>query len=234
MRKTLLASIAVLAALSITTANAADKKKAAPKKAKPVAAAAAPVVAAPKAYSWTGVYAGVNAGYSFGQKTASTRLDGTNPQTHKDINGFIAGGQIGYDYQLNSAVVGIVSDYNVSQASKNYPGTNNNFKGSSTYVATLRGRVGYAFNDKVLAYATTGIAFTNTKSVFTQPGVYISQSASLTGYVVGGGVEFKATENISTFAEYRYYNYSKANLNQLNLRFKSDNSEVRAGINYRF
>ena len=66
MRKTLLASIAVLAALSITTADAADKKKAATAKSKPVAAAAAPVVVAAKSYNWTGAYIGAHAGWGFG------------------------------------------------------------------------------------------------------------------------------------------------------------------------
>jgi outer membrane immunogenic protein len=72
-----------------------------------VASAADMALKAPPApapvYSWTGWYAGVNLGGSFG-KAADTSTFGAGPtllsSTSSRLDGVIGGGQIGYNWQL--------------------------------------------------------------------------------------------------------------------------------------
>jgi outer membrane immunogenic protein len=94
-------------------------------------AADLPVIPAPPAYvpppAWTGFYAGLNAGYSFGTSSNASTFSrtvvdniATNPawltpfgytalansgNAHVNQSGFIGGGQIGYNYQWGSNVV---------------------------------------------------------------------------------------------------------------------------------
>ncbi len=180
--------------------------------------------------NWTGVYFGLNAGYDFSATSKTTDLDGMNPANYNGLNGGFAGGQIGANYQIGSIVLGAAGDYSKSWASKTYvmPDTTT-MKISSPYVATVRGRVGYDFNNQLLAYVTGGWA----GSSLTMTGASIDK-ATLKGYVLGGGFEYKYTSNISSFVEYRYYNYSNASFPQNMMIADRKNSEVRAGVNYRF
>lgn len=94
----------------------------------------------------------------------------------------------------------------------------------ANWVATVRGRVGFAA-DRVLFYGTGGVAFvdltdraafeyapTTTAAVNTaNPGAAFgpytsggSQGGTHTGWTAGGGVEFKASRNVSFGAEYRH------------------------------
>jgi outer membrane immunogenic protein len=76
---------------------------------------APPVVAV---WSWTGFYAGLNVGYSFGRSgtTESFYDSGTGAllssiDNRFNMNGAIGGGQVGYNWQFNNWVVGIEADF---------------------------------------------------------------------------------------------------------------------------
>jgi hypothetical protein len=74
--------------------------------------------APPVALSWTGFYVGAHAGYSWGRWDGDLTFDpGTgpivvfDPSNRKiDANGWLAGGQIGFNYQINSFVFGLEAD----------------------------------------------------------------------------------------------------------------------------
>jgi opacity protein-like surface antigen len=71
----------------------------------------APVLVDP-GYNWTGFYAGLNGGYSWG-KADAVFLPGTAFATpvKQDVNGGLGGGQIGYNWQLDRTwVVGLEAD----------------------------------------------------------------------------------------------------------------------------
>jgi len=186
MRKSLLASVAVLAVLSISTADAADKKKAAPKKAKPTAAASAPVVASTKTFNWTGAYIGAHAGWGFGsfkqfddgstklQSTANTLLNRSLTLTKGSPDAFMGGFYAGYNYQMDNVVTGVEADINFGQikqtASIPFGLTGNghtltgSFNGSQSYEmgGSARVKLGYAF-DNILPYVTGGLAVAQNK-----------------------------------------------------------------------
>ena len=135
---------------------------------------APPVLVSP-AYDWSGFYLGVHAGYTFGEDdTISTTgqaqvninnvAGGARPgQVRLDRDGFIGGGQAGYNWQLTPnwvmgletdiSYVDIRNDTNVVTIPLNGIGTlNNTFRTRMEYFGTVRGRIGYAW-DRTLVYA---------------------------------------------------------------------------------
>ena len=100
---------------------------------------------------WTGFYLGINGGGGWGQ----SQWDGLN---RFNISGGLIGATIGYNWQFNRIVVGAEGDIDWSAIS----GTTTVYcpQGCSTrshWLATVRGRVGYAFN-RFMPYLTAGLA----------------------------------------------------------------------------
>src|SRR4051795_3002754 len=104
--RVILGSVAALA--MITSASAADLPVKAPM--------AAPVMA--PVWNWTGLYIGINGGYSWGH--SSRDLNFYNPLTGvtlvtaagggRNLDGGLFGGQIGYNWQASNWVFGIEAD----------------------------------------------------------------------------------------------------------------------------
>ena len=228
MRKTLLTAIPLLLA-SATIASAADlpSKKNTPQ---------SPIVSAP----WTGFYAGVNGGYTFQNTATTTDLTTNNPKTSfGGGNGFIVGAQVGYDHQIQSTVIGIAADIDYDATSKSHhpswaASPLYQLKVSNEWTGTVRGRLGYLVSQDLLLYATGGLAVGRKQLKDNENGVPPSQSKTHLGLVVGGGLEYRITKNISSFVEYRYYNYQSLNYAKKEVKSSADNSEIRIGINYRF
>ncbi len=101
MRISTLKAIAAAAVTAITVTSAAS---AADLAARPYTKA--PVVVEP-GYNWTGFYAGLNGGYSWGRaNTTVAPFASIFPVVpfspiRTDVNGGVAGGQIGYNWQVN-------------------------------------------------------------------------------------------------------------------------------------
>ncbi len=226
MTKSLVAGAVVAALLSVGTASAADlpSRKAAP---------AAPFVQAPS-FTWTGLYAGLNAGYAFGQFN-DNNIGGNR---FRKADGFVGGGQIGYNYQINQIVLGVEADGQLSQfdAKANPINARGYGKGEVGYFGTVRGRLGYAMG-RTMIYGTGGWAYGQAK-VSTVPGVAINALASdknnLSGYALGAGVEHALTNNITVRGEYMYVDLDKKAYFLPNTKVGTDFSVVRLGANYKF
>ncbi|AMJ61215.1 outer membrane protein [Bosea sp. PAMC 26642] len=256
MTKGILSAIALVALGG--TAFAADL----PSRKGPVYAPVAPI------FTWTGFYVGVNAGAAF--STIDTTLSGTAANTignvaalrrpaslSTDKTGFIGGGQIGYNYQIGSFVLGAEADFQYTdlKETRSFLGTSGAtsvFRNEMEYLGTVRLRAGYAV-DRFLVYATGGLAYGEVKNNATffnaaLPGQvdYLgSRSDTQIGYAVGGGVEYAFSSNLSAKAEYLYYDLGKKNTG-VNLtpvgpaggsyvaRNETSGHIVRAGLNYRF
>lgn len=190
-----------------------------------------------------------------------------------DDNVFVGGGQLGYNYQLTPGrglVVGIEADLQyVNMRGRNgafAPGSYTfvpttalsnglafappaatvltNDGGGMDYLGTLRGRVGYAF-DNVLVYATGGLAYAGGSG--SRGG---GDSDGKIGYAAGGGVEYAFTPNWSAKIEGLYVSIDRGNNRGGGAVFNAatntvvlaggrsnDRQEiglVRAGVNYRF
>lgn len=168
MRKSLLCTVSA-AVLCSSAALGADL---------PVKAPSIPV--APPA-TWTGWYAGLNAGYAWGtadptligsvtvEPFAMTRTTGNPPRLSP--RGFIGGGQLGYNSQFGQWLVGGEIDFSgldVKATATQSPffigkGTKDTFAWSSHYdwLFTARARAGYLVAPNWLLYATGGVAVTH-------------------------------------------------------------------------
>ena len=100
----LLVGFAVAASALCAPALAADL----PPPAAPPPQAPAAYLPPPPAFSWTGFYVGLNAGYAFGQSNWTSPLGSTG---WFNVNGALAGGTIGGNYQIGQLVVGAEGDF---------------------------------------------------------------------------------------------------------------------------
>jgi outer membrane immunogenic protein len=91
--------------------------------------------------NWQGLYAGVHAG--FGDSGSA--------------DGFVGGGQIGYNWQTGRLVYGVEADFSLSSIEEEVRFGMLHASASLDWLATARGRVGYLIDPKILAYATAGL-----------------------------------------------------------------------------
>jgi outer membrane immunogenic protein len=167
---------ALLSVVAIGHALAADLP---PPSAPRAPAVYVPVVA--PIYNWGGFYVGINGcwGFASGTTTATitgtgTGLDGTSATGSGSLNGGLAGGQIGANYQIDALVIGIEGDFDWSGQKR----TDSFACGAGCtvsetielpWIATIRGRFGYAI-DRVLLFGTGGVAFTHASDNVTATG----------------------------------------------------------------
>lgn len=187
---------------------------------------ASPLYAPPPAFTWTGLYAGLNAGYGFAQQS--------------DFNGFAGGGQVGYNYQFTPLfVAGLETDFQGADISTRNGGFNGGFFGSQRtkveWFGTVRGRAGIALvNSQFLVYGTGGFAYGRVK----QAGFFNEYSDTRTGWTAGGGVEWApaAFPKWSAKVEYLYTDLRNNNGNSFFFGNRGDTRfhTVRAGVNYHF
>lgn len=202
----------------------------------PRAPAPAETYAPPPVMLWNGFYIGAHVGYGFGNSSANYLGTALSPTPSPE--GIFGGGQIGYNFQFSpNWVVGIEAD--VSAADFNDTTTVGGFTGRSSMdvFGTVRGRIGYAFNN-LLLYGTGGFAWGNNQlTVNPAPAGITSVSRVHTGYAAGAGVEYAFSPNWSAKVEYLYLDFGRQDYDFAlagPVRYQTDMHTVKFGINYRF
>jgi outer membrane immunogenic protein len=198
-------------------------------------------------YSWTGWYIGVNAGYGVGQGQG-TFASSLGVETFNAVPaGGFGGGQLGYNYQFGSFVLGAETDIQGAGISDTrtcllgcIPGSSALIDQKLNWFGTTRARLGLA-NGPVLTYVTGGAAYGGTETGLTTTfgGVTTSAvtSTTKTGWTWGTGVEAALGGNWTAKAEYLYLNLgSAAVVSPATGTFGAKNQEqiFRGGINYHF
>lgn len=128
----------------------------------------------------------------------------------EDPDGWLAGLQIGYNYHMGNFVIGaeVSGSAGAMSATRHfYFECGDDCFGSGRYdinwVVTAVGKLGWAM-DRWMIAAEGGLALVNTSNSnslgFDDDGVTDA------GWTVGGSVEFKLTDTITTFAKYNYIN----------------------------
>lgn len=178
------------------------------------------------AYDWSGFYLGVTGGGGWG----GSSWDSTGGF---DISGWTVGATAGYNYQVGQAVFGLEGDINWSNISGTTLGC---CETKNTWLGTVRGRVGYAF-DRLMPYVTGGVAFGDVEA--NVPG-FPGASDTRVGWTLGGGVEYAITNNLSAKAEYLYVDLGSFNCGlSCGGGLTTDNVDfhthlVRGGLNWKF
>jgi len=209
----------------------------------------APPPPPPPVLSWTGFYVGVNGGVAAMNGPSMSYVDGAiNAYVPVTVDPGMSGAKAiggvhaGFNYQLSGPiVVGMEADWDWTNLKNSAaPGllcsgppfrvqcggvsvlTDNAFLQTAVnWLASVRGRFGYSFNNQWLVYGTGGIAFadvnytgnlncTGVIPTFCRGGgQFMRSSASDTrvGAVFGAGVEFKPARNWVLGAEYLYYHF---------------------------
>ena len=141
---TLLAA-AVVALTASQAASAADLARRAP----PPAPAYVPPP--PPPFSWTGFYIGGNLGVAWTDGNVCCDDFGNSPSISQNAV-FTGGGQVGANYQWNWFVLGVEGDFDWlannhnSSNTLSIAGHSLQFSANDRWIATVTGRVGYAFN----------------------------------------------------------------------------------------
>lgn len=187
--------------------------------------------------TWTGLYIGANAGYSWGNSDWNWPNVGTH--TSPDFDGGIFGGQIGYNYQMGNLVLGAEVSLSGSNATGDAKCPNNTYTCETelNWLLVVGPRVGYAMN-RTMLYATGGYA---RASLHTNVSPFFSgydQDNTHDGWALGGGIEYQITPNLIFGAEYLHVDLSSETIgNAINSevhKVDADMDIVRARLNYKF
>jgi outer membrane immunogenic protein len=225
--KKLLAAFSVLA-LSAVSASAADMAVKAPP---------APVVID----SWTGFYAGLNGGGTWGgSRTTYDPADvgttaffgpcfaaGACPRDYGRNNGTSGevGGQIGYNQQFRSIVIGVESDIEWTdlRSSTSIAQTNAGsgfvpFTGAAStkldWFGTTRGKFGVLVQPNLLLYGTAGAAYGGISNTFASTFAVTAQNAvgsnsdTRIGWAGGAGIDWKYNSNWIFGIEYLHTEFA--------------------------
>jgi len=183
----------------------------------PIAAALAAVAtgaAAQPAQPWTGFYAGVNLG---GLDAKSDIVIPNYPSAYNSSKtGLLGGGQVGFNYQVHpNWVIGVEGDLDAADVNDvslipNAPVADEKFSLKYNMTYSVRGRVGYAAGPWLI-YGTGGWAGAHLDDAVYIPLAGGHNSASLSGWTAGAGVEYAASQHWVLGAEWLHSDYGKKN-----------------------
>mgnify|MGYP000170988608 CR=1 FL=1 len=195
------------------------------------------IVEASPSKDWSGFYAGLNAGYGWGEiyddngAIVIPAPPAPVVTTVNRIDGFSAGVQAGYNFQQDAFVFGIEADIQHMAGSQFVGGW-----GPSTldYLGTVRGRIGVDL-DGVMPYLTAGFAY-GQGSIGNA--ALVQEKHFHTGLAAGAGVEMMVNDQFSVKGEYLYYDLTQVAypvkaapaVNGVGFR----GSVARVGLNFRF
>ncbi|MGA3310344.1 MAG: outer membrane protein [Xanthobacteraceae bacterium] len=188
-------------------------------------------------YNWGGIYFGINGGYGFGTSNWTPAAPFI-PTGNFSTSGFLAGGTLGANYQMGAFVLGIEGDGDWTNLSGSVTCTRGyTCQTSSDWLATARGRIGYAF-DRILLYGTGGGAAGNIKAYNSASGG--TDSNTEYGWTAGAGIEAALAQNWTVKVEYLYVDLANGACTTscpggfAPVAVSFTESLVRAGINYKF
>ena len=233
----LISATLLAAALSVGAAQAADLPM--------VTKAPAKVVA----MTWSGCYVGVHAGYGNGRHKWSD--SGVGEFDRHTVDGALAGGQIGCDYQSGAWVTGLEAQGSWADLKGNgrnvfLPAQQEN--DTVDTLASITARLGYAMGPHLL-YAKGGAAYAHNRYSISGPGVGLGVVAlgnqDRVGWTVGAGWEWMFLPGWSTKVEYMYMDFGNRDVTLLTTigpfagqpslgQIDQHIHTIKVGLNYHF
>jgi outer membrane immunogenic protein len=217
-------SVGALAAIvaGIGAANAADLA---------VPVYKAPVYKAPPVSDWSGFYIGINGGYGWDDSAylpppPAPSIQPTDPPLKQ--KGGVYGGQVGYNWQFGSFVLGVEGDFDGADIKAADPAGPITLKANE--LASIRSRIGYTVTPDLLAYGTGGAGWASTDV----NAAGVTNTLSKWGWVAGGGLEYKFYDHWIARAEYLHYGIeASAVVNGFAVNVNSIDV-IRGGLSYKF
>jgi outer membrane immunogenic protein len=208
--------VVVLAAITVAASVGFNVRSA--------AATDAPVYGIPEIADPSGPYVGVFAGWGWGDSKVGA--------VKTDVDGLNGGALIGWELRRDNYLVGVEGDFAAAAIDgANGPGAT---RVDVNWLGSLRLRGGFNI-DGISAYGTGGIAFANMDAAITTAAPP-SDTATLTGFVVGAGIAAPLGENVAARLEYLYYDFNSSNymIGGVAVRGDLHLHTVRAALIYNF
>jgi outer membrane immunogenic protein len=203
---------------------------------------APPAGALPVTYDWTGFYIGGHVGYGWAEKDWR---DAFGLNVSNKANGFLGGGQVGFNYQIGQFVLGAEGDFSWSGING---GTSTGaiigapvgatFNTDVRWISTLTGRAGVAF-DRWLVYGKGGVAWANDRfstNAYTFP-ASVDVTDTRIGWTAGAGVEYAFAPNWSAKLEYDFADFGNRAVSfapGTSTNIDQQVHMVKFGVNYKF
>jgi len=211
-----------------------------------------PIAVAAPVFSWSGAYLGGQIGYGWGKSkwSAYDADEDEGDSINFKPNGFLGGLYAGYNFDIgNNVILGVDGDVTYNALKKSYSETDEDFgltakvESKLRWSGAVRARAGYTV-DRFMPYIAGGVAFGSVKNSISlsagEDSIGVSQSKTLTGWTLGGGVDYAATDNVIIRFEYRYTDYGSKNFGggDEDLGFGAKNkfktNDIRLGVAYKF
>ncbi|MEH2473014.1 outer membrane immunogenic protein [Nitrobacteraceae bacterium AZCC 2161] len=206
--------------------------------------------------NWSGLYIGGNVGSGLGRNRSSFNADIYAEQFDLVPDGFLGGGQIGYNWQSGAWLYGVEADFQGSTQKDNKACITLCSAGLSTspeqklpWLGTARGRLGYSIGS-TLFYVTGGYAYGEVKTSLREfaggAAARIDISNTKGGWTAGGGIESPLQffnwfgPNWTSKTEYLYVDLGRATSNFVAANTPQTFSTAvtehifRTGLNYHF
>ena len=174
----------------------------------------------------------------------------TGYTSHDNPEGLKGSGFIGYNFVNNKNILlGVEASYNfysgaddeVFEKNKGVIDSNYALKTKIEQDVSIKGRLGYVFNnDKTLGYVTGG--YTNGRVKHLTRNILISKDGADTksqdGYIVGIGVEHFLNNKFTARVEYNYTEFNEEtyrnNIYSTDMKMNLDFHSVQVGLAYHF
>ena len=212
---------------------------------------------APVPFTWTGCYAGGQAGGGWGQKNLTDDAGILSPITgfasaNLAISGYSLGGQIGCDYQFapnwvlgieGAAAGGNIGGKSAVAQPGGIPGDSASFHDTTDLLTSVTARVGYAW-DRWLLYAKGGAAWADDR--YSASGGFLGTpfdfeaSENRFGWTAGAGIEWAFCNDWSVKLEYDYYGFGSRSVTFIDantgnvgpLNINQNIQVVKIGLNF--
>lgn len=209
-----------------------------------VIAAAFALPTAAHAEAFNGPYVGVELGHDNYELKAkgvdASGLVGTEAAVEGNLDGLSGNGAVGglyagYDYSFGNVFVGLEGNVNISGAKISASLTDGvdtlglRVKAKESY--GIAGRFGVKAAENVGIYAKLGWTNTKFKATLAAFDEVLSDKETEDSIVYGAGLEAGVAQNMSLRVEYSVADYGKIGLGS---GVTLNNSNVRAGLSYRF
>jgi outer membrane immunogenic protein len=188
-------------------------------------------VEAPLPYDWSGPYIGLHAGYLWGD--VKVEEEGEPLAPGGDIDGFVGGALVGFNYQLDPLVLGIDGDFGFADVDGDGAvALEPEYHYELNWNAHIRGRLGLSL-DRILIFVAGGLAIADLDIEEEQQ---LQIGTAYYGYSIGGGIDYAITDEIIARVEYLHDEFGDEDYTENGEEYTADlnTDTVRGALIYKF